>query len=156
MTMTMRERSYIRHPTDIPLDVQPGSPSVHSGELHNLSPGGLAFSADTPYDPGSDLCLCIRCCPNPLEIRGQVVWCERRGAGYELGVAFYSSADAYQVRMVEQVCQIEQYRYDALQREGRHLTLEEAAREWIDRYASSYAQDDWCYRDEDPGATSTL
>ncbi|PVY76384.1 PilZ domain-containing protein [Tamilnaduibacter salinus] len=154
--MTMRERSYIRHPTDIPLEVQPGSPSGRSGDVRNLSPGGLAFTSEAPYELGSELCLCIRCCPNPLQIRGQVVWCERRGNRYELGVAFYSPADAYQVRMVEQVCQIEQYRYDAWQREGRQLTQEEAAREWIDRYASSYAQDDWCYQEDDPGKTSTL
>ena len=40
--------------------------------------------------------------------------------------------------MVEQVCNIENYRRDVEQREGRKLTTEEAAKEWIKRDASSF------------------
>jgi hypothetical protein len=40
--------------------------------------------------------------------------------------------------MVEQICHIERYRNDVAQREGRQLTAEEAALEWISRYASSF------------------
>jgi hypothetical protein len=40
--------------------------------------------------------------------------------------------------MVEQLLHIESYRREIEQQEGRPLTTEEAAREWIGRYASSF------------------
>jgi hypothetical protein len=40
--------------------------------------------------------------------------------------------------MVEQVCHVESYRRAVEQREGRQLTAEEAAEEWISRHASSF------------------
>jgi hypothetical protein len=57
---------------------------------------------------------------------------------YEIGVAFEDSLDAFRIRMVEQVCQIERYRLSVLGCEGRELTTEEAAREWIARYADQF------------------
>lgn len=138
------ERAYIRHPADIPLEVCPETQqSAAPGELRNLSRGGLAFAAQYPYPPGSDVRLVIRCCPNTMEVRGQVVWCEAREAGYEVGIAFYTPADAYQVRMVEQICQIEQYRQDVWRNEGRQMSQDEAAQEWISRYADQFAQTGW-------------
>jgi hypothetical protein len=40
--------------------------------------------------------------------------------------------------MVEQVCHIEQYKADVLKKEGRELTGEEAAKEWILKYAKDF------------------
>lgn len=138
------ERAYIRHPADIPLEVSPDSQhSAVPGELRNLSRGGLAFTTEQPQAIGSDIKLTIYCCPNFLEVSGQVVWCEERDDGYEMGIAFYTPADAYQVRMVEQVCQIEQYRQDVWRKEGRDLSQDEAAYEWISRYADKFAQSGW-------------
>jgi len=71
------------------------------------------------------------------------MWCESSSEGYEVGIAFYSPNDAYHVRMVEQICQIEQYRQDAWRQEGRCLSQEQAAREWIDLYADQFAQGGW-------------
>lgn len=141
--MHNHERAYIRHPTDIPLEVSPASQTVCAGAIRNLSRGGLSFSCAVPYSPGQDVDLVIRCCPNPLEVRGQVVWCEPKDGSFEVGIAFYSPGDAYQVRMVEQICQIEQYRRDMLAREERDLSIDQAAREWIERYAHQFAQGDW-------------
>ncbi|WP_148864427.1 PilZ domain-containing protein [Marinobacter fonticola] len=137
------ERAYIRHPADIPLEVSPSYQPSAPGELRNLSRGGLAFTAQQPFPAGSDVTLVINCCPNSLKVRGQVVWCEARDGGYEVGIAFYTPAEAYQVRMVEQICQIEQYRQDVWRKEGRHLTQDEAAQEWISRYADQFAQTGW-------------
>jgi hypothetical protein len=40
--------------------------------------------------------------------------------------------------MVEQVCYIENYKKMVYQTEGRQLTTEEAAMEWIGKYASQF------------------
>ncbi len=37
--------------------------------------------------------------------------------------------------MIEQVCYIEQYRKEVLKKEGRKLSGEEAAMEWVEKYA---------------------
>lgn len=43
--------------------------------------------------------------------------------------------------MEEQCRQIRRYRLQVMQAEHRWLTVEEAAREWIERYARDYARD---------------
>jgi hypothetical protein len=45
-------------------------------------------------------------------------------------------------RMVEQVCYIENYKKVVYQTEGRLLTAEEAAMEWICKYASQFPDPD--------------
>jgi hypothetical protein len=40
--------------------------------------------------------------------------------------------------MVQQVCSIENYRREVQQREGRALTTQEAASEWIAKYAGRF------------------
>ncbi len=49
------------------------------------------------------------------------------------------SQGAFEARMRAQCEAIEQYQSHAFQDEGRELSLEEAAREWIDRFAGSFA-----------------
>jgi hypothetical protein len=40
--------------------------------------------------------------------------------------------------MVEQVCHIKQYSKEILEKEGRKLSDEEAAVEWIEKYAKDF------------------
>lgn len=47
--------------------------------------------------------------------------------------------DAFLARMQAQCEQIEAYRLDVLRRERRELSLDQAAREWIARYAESFS-----------------
>ncbi|WP_158227108.1 PilZ domain-containing protein [Mangrovitalea sediminis] len=150
--MSPQERAFIRHPVDIPIEVrrQRGRQSRHG--LRNLSAGGLAFSSNRPLTVDEDVVVRIHI-PDLLKIKGRVVWCEPNGTHYEVGLAFTSPAEAYKVRMVEQICRIEQYRRDVLRQEGRELSSEEAAAEWITRFADRYAQAGWNESLEEPPAT---
>ena len=47
--------------------------------------------------------------------------------------------DAFTARMLEQIWQIMNYQ-SKLEQEGRVLSIEEAALEWIDRYAAHFPQ----------------
>ena len=40
--------------------------------------------------------------------------------------------------MIEQICHIEHYRKEVARVEGRELSTQEAASEWISRYASDF------------------
>jgi len=65
----------------------------------------------------------------------RVAWCQNEGGQYTVGVQFLESEEAFRVRLVEQICHIENYRREVAQGEGRELTSEEAALEWISRFA---------------------
>jgi len=138
-----RPRRYIRHPSEIPLEFRvagPGGPPAGGGRprLADLGLGGLCFRAPAPALPGQELLIRVPLVDPELELRGRVVWCRRRGPAWEVGVAFHEEAEAHRARMVEQICHIERYRREVRRREGRELSSEEAAREWIARYAARF------------------
>ncbi|MFE8070571.1 PilZ domain-containing protein [Marinobacteraceae bacterium S3BR75-40.1] len=141
--MNARARAFIRHPVDIPITVIPQEGQPHDEGLRNLSLGGLAFSADRAYDAGETVAIHVECGCCAMDVNGRVVWCEENGDHYEVGISFTNPTDAYRMRMVEQICHIEQYRQDVLRQEGRDLSVEEAAHEWIERFAGGFAQEGW-------------
>jgi hypothetical protein len=52
-----------------------------------------------------------------------------------------SDQDAFRLRMLDQVRQIGKYRQAVLKETGRLLTPEEAALEWIERYAATFGSE---------------
>ena len=132
------QRKFIRHPSDIPIEFSDtdGEPVSQVGNAHDVSYGGLAFESANCPQSGAIIQIRIPTVQPAFETRGQVVWCRRLDGRYEVGVRFLEHTDAFKVRMVEQVCHIEQYKRDVLEREGRSLTGAAAAKEWIERYAS--------------------
>lgn len=130
-------RQFIRHPVKIPIEV---SISSEDDMLHafDLGMGGLAFRSPQRIHPGTLIHIKISHTAPVFETEAKVVWCRRRQYGAELGVEFLNSDDAFRARMVEQVCHIENYRQDIRQKEGRILTVQQAAAEWIAKYAASF------------------
>ena len=51
------------------------------------------------------------------------------------------SAESFRGRMQAQCCRIQDYRLEVLHNEGRRLSHDEAALEWIERYAEAFAED---------------
>lgn len=143
-------RRFIRHPSDMPIDFQinehePPKPL----KIRDVSLGGLCFTVDRAMQRGSHIRIHIPIVlatagvegeQKPFEADGIVAWCRKEGEGYAVGVQFADQSTQFGVRMVEQICHIEHYRYDVLQEEGRELTSEEAAREWVERYAAEFPQ----------------
>lgn len=132
-------RSYIRHPTDVPIELSPTErmPIDHS-RIQNVSVGGLSLKSGIKLELKSLIKIRIPLVEPPFETVGQVVWCRKQRSDYEIGVQFIDEQDAYAARMVEQICHIEHYRIRVRDYEGRSLTAEEAAREWIDKYARDF------------------
>jgi PilZ domain len=132
-------RHFIRHPADIPIEVSAGDQLVHATRhIHNVSLGGLAFESDGELEPGIIVEVRIPFVRPMFETKARVVWCSALEGGFELGVAFLDPEDAFRARMVEQVCHIENYKKVVYQAEGRLLTAEQAAMEWIGKYASQF------------------
>lgn len=133
-------RSYIRHPVDIPIEYQADEKgdTISRENLNNVSAGGLSFSCTRELSPGEPLHIRIAIVEPNFEASAKVAWCHRDGDSYIVGVAFSRHDDLFRVRMVEQLCHIEHYRAEVLATEGRYLSAEQAAREWIDKFAHGF------------------
>jgi hypothetical protein len=134
-------RKFIRHPSDIPIDlVHEEGGAGRTEHLKNVSRGGIAVSAGIPQQAGSMLRLRIPHLRPPFETLGRVVWCHRGINHFDIGIEILNAEDEFRARMVEQVCHIERYKKEVLSREGRILSGEEAASEWINQYATEFPQ----------------
>ena len=131
-------RRYIRHPTAIPISYRLGEVAASSSDyLDNLSAGGLCFKSRQALEPGAPILIEIPFVEPVFAFNGRVAWCRAKGELYEIGVNFETTTQA-SVRIVEQICYIEEYRKRVKRREGRALSSEEAAREWIEKYAAHF------------------
>ncbi len=133
-------RSYIRHPSDIPIQVAATSPKVPNlGQtLNNISHGGLSFITQAPVEIGARIQLRIDSVTPVFESEGLVTHCSEEDGHFVIGIEFIRRDDLFVARMVEQVCHIEHYKREMAQREGRELSGEEAAREWIEKFAANF------------------
>ena len=135
----VKERRYIRHPANIPIQV---GRAPHGGgrrpTAYDISHGGLAFRTDRCYDAGEIVSLSIPTVDPPFELQARVAWCRPINGDYQTGVEFLGASDAFRARMVEQVCHIEEYQRQVKAKEGRELSGDEAAREWIARFGEHF------------------
>ncbi len=133
---------FFRHPANIPIEVETHSqPSPAPDKTHhtlNLSIKGLAFRCNQAFPPGELVGIKIPFVRPPFEAEARVIWCKPREGQFELGVEFLDQDDAFMARMVEQVCHIENYKKAVHRSEGRLLSSEEAANEWISKFASKF------------------
>jgi len=132
-------RRYIRHPADIPIDIElEESSGLATENLMNVSLGGLSFHSHVDYELGRLLKITISAIDPPYEAVAKVCWCDVQEQGYEIGVELVNKNDVYKTRMVEQVCHIAHYKQQVFQTEGRELTGAEAASEWIIKFAHEF------------------
>jgi hypothetical protein len=133
------ERVFYRHPVDIPLRFQPCERDTQPGVAEDLGFGGIRFRSEQRIATGTTIAIHFPSVSGEQEVHARVVWCRQQsGQGWEVGAAFCEECDHFRTRMVEQLFQIELYRRQVEDREGRHLAMEDAAREWVRRYAASF------------------
>ncbi len=132
---------FFRHPSAVPVRY-----SLLNGEtkesveqpLKKISGSGLSFFASEPLEINTDIRVAIRVKIPPFEAEARVVWCNPVKGYYEIGVRFIDRDADFNLRMVQQVCHIEQFKRDIYTQEGRQLNNEEAAAEWISRHAEDF------------------
>ncbi len=132
-------RKYIRHPVTIPIFYdQIDIAAKRKDLLKDISLGGLSFQSKRYIEPGTVLLIQIPFAMPLFQERAMVVWCRQEKPPYDVGVRFMAEESNYRMRMVEQVCYIQKYREDMIELEGRELSTEEAALEWIRKYAHDF------------------
>ncbi len=134
-------REFLRHPSDIPVDVRIlRDPDSRQAQLKDISVAGLCCRVSRPIASGSHVEFTVPSLDSDYCGRGIVIWCRPLEESYQLGIQFLSDRDSYRARMVAQLCQIEHYRREVEHREGRYMDGEQAAMEWINRYAEDFNQ----------------
>jgi predicted SPOUT superfamily RNA methylase MTH1 len=108
--------------------------------ITNVGLGGLAFLSSRPLEVQQRVTVSIPVLEQENELTGNVVWCEKADQGYEIGIEFERSRDNYRLRMIEQICHIEHYRREVERLEGRKLSSQQAAQEWIAAYAEDFPE----------------
>jgi hypothetical protein len=131
-------RRYIRHPSSMPMDYRLDGGWSGVQKLRNVSAGGVCFAAGHAVNQGLPIHVTIHLGERDFDADGEVVWCHGANGQHEIGVRFQEAASVATVRMVEQLCYIEQYRQQVRHTEGRELTSEQAASEWISRFATDF------------------
>ena len=135
-------REFIRHPTWVPIDIDVDAAELDpiDSTMLDISAGGLAFVVPGPLGVGTKLTISLPDLWPDYQAQGHVVWCREYGGNYEAGIQFSEADEAFKARMVAQFCQIEDYKRAMQLNEGRQLSYEEAAQEWIGRYAEEFAE----------------
>lgn len=131
-------RRFIRHPVDVPIQIQAQSDSVLDHiSMADIGEGGIAFCSNVLFQNGSVLSVKISHVQPPFEALCVVCWQREKDNAFEVGVRFLDEDNQFRARMVQQVCHIEDYRRKAIE-EGRPLSSEEAAVEWIGKFAENF------------------
>lgn len=132
-------RTFIRHPADIPVQIEIKSLQVHKQrQISNVSYGGLAFQSESFVEPGMQIRIRIDLVDPGFEADGIVMYCRQKSGQFLVGAEFINRDDLYIARMVEQICHIQHYRQQLAAQEGRILSVQEAASEWISKYAGTF------------------
>jgi len=131
-------RQFIRHPVDVAIHISPQSTDVLEDiSMSDIGEGGISFYTNVIFEQGSALSIKIPHVRPPFEALCVVCWQKDKGKKFEVGVHFIDEDSRFRARMVEQVCYIEDYRRKAIE-EGRSLSSQEAAIEWIGKFATDF------------------
>ena len=132
-------RRHLRLVTDLPAELSLGevvaSESVY---LNNISEGGLSFNSMVALAPGTAIGIRIPIAHPILSTVGRVAWCKSARLHHVVGVEFTDADPRFRTTMVRVVRSINEYRARILQQEGRALTGQEAAIEWMAREGAEF------------------
>ncbi|MCP1649971.1 PilZ domain-containing protein [Pseudomonas sp. GD04087] len=132
-------RQFLRHPCDFPVELVIRKQTfLPRQRLHNISLGGVACNSPRGFRRGTSIELRIPLLGDSARYPGIIAWSRKQASDYRVGIAFIDEDTLFRARMVEQVCQIEQYRRQREQASGGSLPFEELALEWIAQNAADF------------------
>ncbi|HEY9032769.1 MAG TPA: hypothetical protein VIN71_02440 [Pseudomonadales bacterium] len=104
-----------------------------------LSQDCLVLATAMPFACGETADLFVRFLAQSFHVSGLIKRCDAADAGQFLVVFQLVQKDNHlQTRMLLQLSKVEQYRQD-MALEGRLLSMDEAACEWVSRFAEQFA-----------------
>lgn len=137
-------RKHVRHVTGIPIQVKLDYATTdfedgNEDTITNVSLGGLSFIADDRLEIAETIQVRFPVLYLDTTLSGKVIWCQKTRKGYEVGLEFDDKDEMERLKMIDQITDIEQYRRRKETIEGRQISSEQAAREWVTKYAGSFS-----------------
>ncbi len=147
MLPSAERRRFVRHPVSYPLEVE-YAPKKAKEKSHtvNISEGGLLFLSNRRLQTGKFVVLKLPLQNKLFRIKAKVehVSQDRENPKlYRVGVSFYRYADAFKVKLIEQIYLIDEYRALRSLELGREVSFKEASDEWIKRYSKRFDRMFW-------------
>ena len=132
-------KGFIKHPLDYPYHLTASDRVIEHqhDDIDAVQLGGVVFEMAKPYAAGTVLELEISIRGDVYSFHGKVVFVRDKGNVSDVGFWLQNGEDLNQFRMVEQLCCIESYRNRIYQADGRQLSSQRAACEWVKKYAGA-------------------
>lgn len=112
----------------------------------DVSQGGLLFSSKRRLKTGKHIILKLPLQNKLFRVQAKVVHVRKdteNSKMYNVGVSFLRKSDAFEVKLVEQIYLMDEYRMLRSLQLGRDITFKDASLEWIKRYAKKFDSMFW-------------
>ncbi|MBF0490335.1 MAG: PilZ domain-containing protein [Candidatus Omnitrophica bacterium] len=148
---TIEHRRFIRHPLRLPLAfvIIKSADKMDQQEMRsetiNVSLGGLLFPSEKSVLPESIILIKMPIENKVFNVRAKVVRCVKipKKKLYDIAVRFSRPQEAFKVKMIEQISLIAQYRESVIKQSGKDISMEEASRQWIQKYSERFSRLYW-------------
>lgn len=141
-TPAIERRKFFRHRISVPLHLShEDSSSPFVSDSADLSLGGLCFLWKNKLPKGKILNVTIPVKERFFVVQGKVCYCreDRKSGRYRTGISFMDGSSAFKAKLAEEALEIIEYRKKLSKEQGREVPEEEAARQWIQHYASQFS-----------------
>jgi hypothetical protein len=133
-----------RYPIRVPLGIRINGEQGEKGPLRSqtgdLSEGGLSFRWAEGLEVGTPVEVLLPVEDLRFAIQGAVARCSEENSGFRVGLAFRDPTQAFRLKLGEQMARIAELRNELTLIRGREVSLEEAARDWVDFCAEKFAE----------------
>jgi hypothetical protein len=100
--------------------------------------GGLSFKSKVPIQENKIVEITMPLTYPVFQVIGRVRWCRKEGNYYVVGVRFVIPKNELTIEAVEEICDIDEYKNEVYRKEGRILSSEDAAVEWLNAYIKEF------------------
>ena len=147
MLSLKERRRFVRHPICYPLEFEYAPKKIlERSQTVDVSEGGLLFLSRRHLQIGKIIILKLPLQNRLFKVRARVVHVNHDKENpklYNIGVSFYRHSDAFEVKLVEQLYLMDEYRALRSIQLGREVSFKEASLEWIRKYSKKFDQMFW-------------
>ena len=135
------KRRFYRHPISVPITLSAAKEKKEGrSESLDVSLGGLSFLWPRRLPKGVLVDVNIAVKDKLFGIKSRVAYAmeDRKSGKFRTGVCFTDYPGAFMARLAEEMLEILRYRKELSRELGREIPEEEAASQWIQKYAARF------------------
>ncbi|HNV86392.1 MAG TPA: PilZ domain-containing protein [Candidatus Omnitrophota bacterium] len=137
-------RNFLRHPIQVPIRfrIPPHRGPSFLAKTEDISAGGLSFSLSREFPEGTLLDVTIPLRAIKFNMIGSVAYCRQdsKSGLFKVGILFHEDDMSFRAKLAAEILKIEEFRKETSRRLGREVSREDAAHEWIQKYAEEFSK----------------